>query len=332
MTEFWVSSGHLLLDRSPDGFLLLTDDFLRAFLARPELMPPAEACDAERALHATLMEHPRAVVSPAGLADADAAENWQVFLAFRDVLLAHPTIEAAYLRLATGDLSGTPPLFMTQLVHVILRAALHDCTDAATVRAAELFFRPQRATTHDGRVLLADAEAIETHEQQRRASPLLAMLAPPPVAELAVLTDDNAAGYWGRSDAFDMVLDLGGRPENGGGGRDALGRALRIWVRHMLGFDVSVDPLPRIDDQDWRWFVGLDTEATRIGNALWAGETPEGADRLLALFRMVPEATAPIAEELRGRPIYLMLAANADQMVRLKPHNLLAGLPLAHAG
>lgn len=331
--EFWVSSGHLLLDRSPDGFLLLTDDFLRAFLARPELMPPEEACDAERALHATLLETPRALVDPSALEDADAAENWAVFLAFRDALIAAPTIEAAYLRLATGDLSGVPPLFMTQLVHVILRNALNDCTDAATVRAAELFFRPQRVTSHNGSVLLADSEAIETHEQQRRASPLLAMLAQPAVAELTVLTDDNAAGYWGRSDAFDMVFDLGAASVGHvQGGRDALSRALRIWVRHMLGFDVTIDPLPTITDPDWRWFVGLDTEATRIGNGLWRGEEVEGADRLLALFRMVPEESAPIRDDLRGRPIYLMLASNADHLVRLKPHNLLSGLPMMPAG
>jgi len=325
MNEFWVSSGHLLLDRSPDGFLLLTDDFLRAFLARPELMPPEEACNAERALHAGLLVTPRAIVDPSGLADPDAAENWQVFLKLRDVLVAAPTVEAAYLRLVRSDLSGTPPLFMAQLVHVILRNALHDCTDAATVRAAELFYRPQRVSHHNDTILLADADAIETHEAQRRASPLLAMLAPPPVADLTVLTSDNAQDYWGRSDAFDMVFDLGGTP----GGRDALGRAIRIWLRHMLGIDATVDPLPAITDPDWRWFVGLDTEATRIGNALWHGEDAPEADRLLALFRLVPDAGTPVQDDMVGRPIYLMLAANSDNLVRLKPHNLLTGLPLA---
>lgn len=329
MKEFWVSSGHLLLDRSPDGMLSLTDDFLRAFLARPELMPPAEACDLERALHATLLVTPRATVDPTTLEDADARENWVVFLSFRDALIAAPSIEAAYLRLAAGE-TTTPPLFMTQLVHVILRNALHDCTDAATVRAAELFFRPQRVTVHDATILLADAEAIESHEQQRAASPLLAMLAPPAVAELTVLTEANAADYWGRSDAFDMVLNLGGAPD-GETGRDALGRAVRIWLRHMLRLDAHLDPLPALVDPDWRWFVGLDTEATRIGNALWAGEETPDADRLLALFRLMPQDPDRIRTDMQGLPIYLMLAANADRMVRFKPQNLLFGLPLQTA-
>ena len=322
-----MSSGHLLLDRSPDGFLLLTDDFLRAFLARPELMPPDDACAAERALHARLLETPRAPADPSALQDADAAENWAVFLTFRDALVAAPTIEAAYLRLATGSAANTPPLFMTQLVHVILRNALHDCTDAATVRAAEIFFRPQRVSYHEGTILLADADAIETHEQQRRASPLLAMLAPPAVAELTVLTEDNAPDYWGRSDAFDTVLNLGGTP----GGRDALGRAIAVWLLHMLGIEAEIDPLPALTDLNWRWFVGLDTEATHIGNALWAGDDAPEAERLLALFRCVPGPGTPVQPDMKGHPIYLMLAANADNLVRFKPQNLLTGLPLTAA-
>ncbi len=325
MTAFWRSSGHELLDAAPDGTLSLTDDFLRAFLARPELVPPPEACRQERAVHTTLLAAPRAEVDPSAIADDDARENWRLFLAFRALLLASPSIEAAYLRLVRGDLTGTPPLFVTQLVHVILCHALQGCTDALVLRAAELLFRPQRATTHADTVLLADAEAIAVHEQVRQASPLLAMLAQPAVAELSVLTAATAGQYWARSDAFDMVLDLGGTPS----GREALGRALGLWLRHMLGIGGVIETLPAITDPDWRWFVGLDSEATRIGNALWRGEAVAEADRLLALYRLVPDAATPIAPEMAGQPIYLMLAANADGLVRLKPHNLLTLLPLA---
>ena len=61
--DFWLSCGHHLLDRDAGGGLLLTDEFLKVYLARPELMPPPEACAAERALHAALLAEPRRPVS-----------------------------------------------------------------------------------------------------------------------------------------------------------------------------------------------------------------------------------------------------------------------------
>ncbi|MCW3474160.1 DUF6352 family protein [Limobrevibacterium gyesilva] len=327
MNEFWVSSGHLLLDRSADGQLLLTGDFLKAFLARPELMPPEEACAAERALHARLLADPFACAGGAHLAaleDADARENWQVFLALRAALTDAPTIEAAYMRLVRDGLGRVPPLVAAQLVHVILRNALHDCGNALVARAAELFFRPQRVSTQDGRVLLADAEAIAQHEAARAASPLLAMLGGPATGALDVLSEANADRYWGRSDAFDMVLDLGV-------GRAALAEALRIWLRHLLHVDAAIDPVPRIEERDWRWFIGLDEDATRIGNALWHGEAAAEAEQLLALFRLVLDPSASVLDAARDRPIYLLLAMGADRILRLKPQNLVAGLPLAEA-
>ena len=54
----------------------------------------------EKTLHAALMADPRRAVSAdeiAAIADADARENWQVMIAFRDQLMRHRTLEAAYL-------------------------------------------------------------------------------------------------------------------------------------------------------------------------------------------------------------------------------------------
>ena len=326
MHEFWVSSGHLLLDRSPAG-LIVTDDFLRAFLARPELLPPPEACDAERALHATLLADPRAAVSTAGLADADAAENWEFFLGLRARLLGAPTLEAAYRRLVTDAAFHTPRAILDQIVHAILRNAFHGTHDAAMVRAGELFFREQRVTWHNNSLLLADAEIVDHAEHERSHVPLMAFLAPPVAAELAVLTAETAHDYWGRSDAFDMVLDLGGPLD----GRAALGRAMAVFMRHMLGFDVAIEKLDRIDTPDFDWFIGLDPDATRIGNTMWNGEEAPEGQQLLALYRATPAADAPILPEMIGRPIYLMLAANAEGRVRMKPQNLIFGLPLRDA-
>src|SRR4249920_1240889 len=100
MNDFWLSCGHHLLDRDPRGGLVITDDFLKVYLARPELAPPPDACVVEKTLHATLMTDPRRIVTPdeiGAIADADARENWQMMIAFRDRLTRHRTLEGAYL-------------------------------------------------------------------------------------------------------------------------------------------------------------------------------------------------------------------------------------------
>ena len=115
MTDFWLSCGHHLLDRDEGGGLLVTDDFLKVYLARPELMPPPEACVVERTLHAALLNDPRRVVTGdeiGAIADADARENWQVMLDFRDHLVRHRTLEAAYIDLVHRGSGRTPPLFL----------------------------------------------------------------------------------------------------------------------------------------------------------------------------------------------------------------------------
>ena len=320
MTEFWVSSGHHLTTRAAGGGLKVSDELIMAYLARPELKPPAEACAAERALHDAVMRAPRRPVAAAeiaGIADPDARENWEVMVELRDRLLSSPTVEAAYLNLIRSGVGRIPPLFINHLVHLILRNALDGCDDPYVLRAAELFFRPQRATFHDGALLLADVEAIEGHEAARHASPLLDMLGKPAVAELDVLDDASAYSYWSRSDAFTMVLNLGSNPKS----RAALARAIEVWVRHLLGAPVAVEPLAEVRDDDWRWFVGLDAEGTRLGNALWQGEalSDEERARILALFRL----------QLGATRVYLILAMTADRIVRMKPQNLIAGLPLA---
>jgi hypothetical protein len=265
----------------------------------------------------------------AALADADARENWGFMIAFRDRLLGASSLEAAYLSLARGEGDAVPPLFMNQLAQVVLRNALDGESDPFVLRAAELFYRPQKLTHHEGTVLLADAEVIEQHEQNRHASPLLAMLGGPAVTALDVLDEGNAEGYFARSDAFDTVLNLGGD----GRGRRALAEAMRRWVRHLLGVYVAIEPVERMEDQDWAWFVGLDAEATRIGNTLWNGRElePEEAGQVAALFRLAFDDPGEAIPAIGSRPVWLILAAAADRTVRMKPQNLVASLPLRAA-
>jgi hypothetical protein len=318
--DFWLSCGHHLTDRDSDGRLLVTDEILKAYLARPELNPPPDSCAAERALHAVLLADPRVPIAAgdiALIADADARENWQVMCTFRDHLLRHRSLEAAYLDLIHRDVGSTPPLFLDQLVHVILRNALDGCDDPFVVRAAELLFRPQRMALHEGALIAADEEAIAGAATEP-VSPLVSMLSLPSRAEIDVLTDDNAPDYWERSDRFDMALDLSA----GGRGVAALGAVVEVWLRHMLSLDVSVEALRELREVPLTWYIGLDAEGTRVGDALWQGELIDEATqrRLVALFRLsLPDA---------ADPVYLILAMTTEKMLRLKPQNLLTGLPI----
>lgn len=328
--DFWVASGHHLVDREAGGGLILTDDFLKAYLARPELVPPDEACPVERGLHAQLMAAPRDPVSAeemALIADADARENLGFFLAFRDRLLAHPTLEAAYLALVKGGMGGIPPLFIQQLTHLLARNAFDGVSDAHVLRAAECFWRPQRVTLHEGAVLLADHEAIEGHEHAREHSPLLNMLGGPAVSEIEILTADNAAGYAARSDAHDLVLNLSD-PEHG---RLALAAAMRRWSEHLLGFSPDYAPVEKFDRQRFGWFLALDADGTAFGNKVWQGEAlaEDEASRVLALFAFDLPDHPRIVKERRGAKGFAVLGSGKDRLVRIKPQNLIAGLPLA---
>ncbi len=66
MKDFWLSCGHHLLDRDEGGGLVVTDEFLKAYLARPELNAAREACVVERTLHAALLTDPRRPVDLPG--------------------------------------------------------------------------------------------------------------------------------------------------------------------------------------------------------------------------------------------------------------------------
>lgn len=332
MKEFWVASGHHLTRRADHGGLIATPELMMAYLARPELMPPDDACEAERNLHASLLADPFRPVSGsdiAALADADARENWTFMMAFRDRLLAAPSLEAVYVSLARNGTGHMPPIFLSQLCHLILRNALDGCDDPYVLRAAELFYRSQRATVYEGSLLLADAEVVEAQynaQQDLHSSPLTAMLHPQPFGEMDVMDDDNAWTYWSQSDAHAMVMNLGGNPK----ARDGLSRVIERWIAHLLGISVKVEAIPSIEDSDWRWFIGLDSEGTRIGNTLWNADTlgSEAEGRIVALMRLTFNDARVVDERVGTKPVYLVLAMDADKIVRLKPQNLVVGLPL----
>jgi hypothetical protein len=331
MRDFWLSCGHHLLDRDAGGGLVVTDEFLKAYLARPELIPPPEACVVERTLHATLLADPRRAVGSdeiGAIADADARQNFAVMIRWRDRLLRHRTLEAAYLALMRHGVDDTPPLFINQLVHVILRNALDDVGDPFVLRAAELMFRPQRLTVHDGSLVAADDELI-AGPHGAPVSPLVSMMGLPAGSGVDVINEDNAGCYFERSDRFDMALDF----TPGRRGHPALGEAMARFIRHLLAIEVDVEPLREIRDAQLTWYVGLDAEGTRIGDRLWNGEALDAptAGRIVALYRLTFRGRAVVAPvpDNASEPVYLILAMTADRVLRMKPQNLVVGLPVA---
>ena len=106
--DFWRNSGFHLLARDAGGRLRVTDDFLRAYLLRPELRPVEESGPNETAFHDRLIEAPRRAVAAKELEaieDADARSNFRLWLDFRARLLAADSVEAC-LRLrdnSTGE-------------------------------------------------------------------------------------------------------------------------------------------------------------------------------------------------------------------------------------
>ena len=311
--------------------MTVTDDFLRAYYLRPEIHPVEESGEGERRLHASLMESPRRSITAEvlnGIEDPDARDNYRVLLNFRNKLLEAGTVEGCYMSLfkATIDI---PPMFVDQLVHVVLRNVLDGCDDALRLRAGEVFFREQKATIQEGHVLLADLEVVEMHASGNRYGSIgrLIVEAQGDLAkvDLDVLDRNNAALYWQRDSRHDTVISLTyGRPA-----LDAFCRVLEAWIWHFRNVKVEVKPVRRIDEPRWAWHVGLDAESTAILNELWSGaQIEQGRMRnILAIFALQFDDPAAMRGDIRGRTVYLALSCQ-DGVVRMKPQNLLTNLPL----
>jgi len=336
MPDFWRSSGFHLLARNAAGHLAVSDDFLRAYLLRPEIHPVEASCAAERALHSALMAAPRRPVeSPEldAMADEDTRDNYRLLLRFRDRLIEAGTLEACYASLFQANAINVPPLFIDQLVHTILHNVLDGCADALRVRAGELFFREQKATLQDGQVLLADLETVEMHAAGSRYGSIGRLVVEAQGAlgtvELDVLGRDNADRYWERESRFDTVIPI----QFGSATLEAFCRVIEAWVAHFHAVVVTVNAVRAIEEPTWRWHIGLDAESTAILNELWSGKEvePGRMRRIAVLFRLEFADRNAMRADLAGEPVYLALSMNDADVVRMKPQNLLTNLPLAVA-
>jgi hypothetical protein len=189
-----------------------------------------------------------------------------------------------------------------------------------------LFFRRQRLTIHDGSLLAADQEYVDS--RRGVVSPLVSMLGLQEHGDIDVLSEANASAYWERSDRFDMALDL----TAGRRGLAALGSVIVRWVKHLLGIDIVVEPVTEPQQVELAWYVGLEPNGTKIGDALWNGLEIDDAtrSRVVALFRLTFRDPAIVIERVADQAVHLILAMTPDGLLRIKPQNLLTGLPVRH--
>ena len=335
MTNYWVNSAYSTLAISPDHQLLITDDFLRTYMDRPELKLVPESCAAEQSLHRRLTESPRAEVLEteiAAMADEDIQENYRVWLRYRARLLASSSLESFYMSLFKGEGVDVPPLFIAQLAQIFIRHILGDEAHPLDVRMGELFFRTQKISViEDGIVMGADEEVVARNAQASDTGNIMDLLKGKSMtmrsADLDVLHEDNADTYWDRNEDFDLAVQLnfGHEPIN------HFCRVLEKWIKHFLGISVRITPMQQITDPKWSWHVGLDAVATGILNKLYNKELVEAdeLEKVICLFRLDFIDEAAIAKAQVGKPVYMAIAMNDQQQLKLKPQNLLFNLPLA---
>jgi hypothetical protein len=351
--SFWSACGHDHLTQNERGWLVPGAAYWRLWLERPELALVEESCDAERALHAALIDDPFRAVAPSevgAMADEDVRVNHRLFLDFRDAVSAAGSLEAAYAGFFKQGSMAVPPLFLDLMVQAIVAHLLQEVEDPWQWRAAEMLFRRQRVSVQEGRVLCGDAEVLDMLNETGGLGAVGRLLmqggATVPAVQIEVLGADNGHRYMkSRRGAgrFNFVLDLTHEVQNelphgltltmnrAQSGLKALAQVLQRWVRHFLGVAVQIQPEARVNDPAWRWHLGLDVTASQLLNDLYLGNAvePERMERLISLFRLRFEDAGQVQPELEGKPVYLGLAMNTEGLLKLKPQNLLLNLPRA---
>jgi Family of unknown function (DUF6352) len=337
---------------------LPSDAFWHKLLARPELAIVPESCRDERRLHDALQLKPLRSVKPEELAairDEDARANYAMLLQFRDGVAKARSLSAWYAQLFASGKINLAPLFIDIAVKEILREVLPPESDAFMLRAAELLYRPQRITVHEGRILSGDQDALDNEKDTAGLGELGRLLLQnkinvagndaqtlrvlSPEHELDFQEQSTRASYrhtWLLDLTHEQSAQVGAahhsfeiRLARKDSGLAALARVLELWIEHFKAAKVRITPLSKIEDPTWRWHTGLDAQSTELLNTLYQQQPLAEAQlqRLISLFRLDFLNVQDCIPEMHSKPVYLGLAMNAQGILRLKPQNLLLNLP-----
>ncbi len=341
---------------------LPSEPFWQSLMQRPELALVPESCRDERRLHDALQLKQLRTVKPEELAairDEDARANYAMLLQFRDGVVQAGSLTNWYAQLFAAGKITLAPLFIDIAAREILRDVLPEDADPFMHRAAELLYRPQRITVHEGRILSGDQETLDLEKDTAGLGDLGRLLlqnkiqiAGNDTQTLRVLTAEHALTFQEQSAQptyrHTWLLDLTHEQSAQVGaanhsfeirlarkdsGLAALSRVLELWVKHFKGSEVRITPLSKIEDPAWRWHTGLDTQSTELLNTLYQQQplAESQLKRLITLFRLDFQNPQDCLPDMRSKPTYLGIAMNEQGLLKLKPQNLLLNLPFAKA-
>jgi hypothetical protein len=238
------------------------------------------------------------------------------------------------MSLFKGEGVDVPPLFVSQLAQIFVRHILGEEPHPLEARMGELFFRTQKISVLDDSIVMgADDEVVARNALGGESGNILDLLKGKSIAtrsaDLDVLHEDNAQEYWARNEDFDLAVQLnfGHEPIT------HFCRVLEKWILHFLGAQVRITPMQQISDPKWSWHVGLDAAATEILNKLYNKDLVDADElaKVICLFRLDFIDEAAVTKVQAGKPVYMAIAMNEQQQLKLKPQNLLFNLPLAKA-
>ena len=99
-------------------------------------------------------------------------------------------------------------------------------------------------------------------------------------------------------------------------------------VLHLELFGSATGAAFDPESSDYDFLVELDAQVPGSRAKRWMA-LADGLEQLLGLFRLDFDQASEMRADLAGMPVYLGLAMDRDQGLRLKPQNLLLNLPLA---
>ena len=105
------------------------------------------------------------------------------------------------------------------------------------------------------------------------------------------------------------------------------------WIGHLLAVEVEVEPLTEMREAKLSWYVGLDADGDhdrRRAVERRGARRGDAQARVVGLFRLTFRDPDVVMDKVKGEPVYLILAMDPDKVLRLKPQNLVTGLPIKH--